>query len=152
MKVGIYRTKLVREASATYKFEQVTTPHAARRVAIQLLGETLVDAPQEEFWVLTLDTKLKVTGMHHISTGTVDSTLVHPREVFRAALLDSASFIITVHNHPSGDTTPSNMDRSMWKALEQAGDVLRIAVADHLIIGVGNEGPICYSYRENSSQ
>jgi DNA repair protein RadC len=140
MKVAIYRTQLVRENSAKYRFERVTNSDTAKRVSIQLLEPILIDSPQEQFWVITFDIKLKVTGLHHITTGTLDSTIVHPREVFRAAFLDSAHSIMTVHNHPSGDVTPSQADMSMFGRLNQASELLGIRVIDHLVLGWDDDG------------
>ena len=90
---------------------------------------------QECFWVLTLSTKNKVINIHHITTGLVDSTSIHPREVFRKSIIDNASRIFIVHNHPSGDSTPSAPDISTTKNLVEAGKIVGIEVMDHVIIG-----------------
>lgn len=92
------------------------------------------DARQEEFHIVTLDTKLQPIQSHQITVGTLDASLVHPREVFKAAIRDSASSILLVHNHPSGDPTPSRQDREVTDRLKQAGTLLGINVIDHVIV------------------
>ena len=82
------------------------------------------DALQEEFHIVTLDTKLPLQS-HRISVGTLDASLVHPREVFKPAIRDSAAAILLVHNHPSGDPTPSRQDREITERLKRAGELLR---------------------------
>jgi DNA repair protein RadC len=92
------------------------------------------DASQEEFHIVTLDTKLQPIQNHQITVGTLDASLVHPREVFRAAIRDSASSILLVHNHPSGDPTPSRQDREVTARLKESGNLLGIQVIDHVIV------------------
>jgi DNA repair protein RadC len=76
-----------------------------------------------------------VKGHQLVTTGTLDSTLVHPREVFRAAVVSSASAIVLMHNHPSGDPTPSDADIQVTRQLVRAGEVMNIKVLDHVIMG-----------------
>lgn len=90
---------------------------------------------KEEFYALLLDTKNNVIGEHRISVGTLNASLIHPREVFNPAIKASANAIILVHNHPSGDSTPSNEDKEVTKMLYNAGHLLKIKVFDHVIIG-----------------
>lgn len=92
------------------------------------------DATQEEFHILTLDTKLQPIQSHQITIGTLDASLVHPREVFKPAIRDSASSILLIHNHPSGDPTPSRQDREVTQRLKSAGELLGIQVVDHIIV------------------
>ena len=92
------------------------------------------DACQEEFHIVTLDTKLHPISIHQITVGTLDSSLVHPREVFRPAIREAASSILLVHNHPSGDPTPSSQDRAVTDRLKRAGDLIGIQVIDHIIV------------------
>lgn len=92
------------------------------------------DACQEEFHIVTLDTKLQPIANHQITVGTLDSSLVHPREVFRPAIREAASSILLVHNHPSGDPTPSSQDRAVTDRLKRAGDLIGIQVIDHIIV------------------
>jgi DNA repair protein RadC len=83
---------------------------------------------------VTLDTKLQPIKRHQITVGTLDASLVHPREVFRAAIRDAASSILLLHNHPSGDPTPSRQDREVTDRLKRSGEVLGIQVIDHIIV------------------
>jgi DNA repair protein RadC len=89
---------------------------------------------QEEFWVVTLDTKNQPIGRHQITVGTLRNSLVHPREVFRPAIADAANCIIVVHNHPSGDPTPSDQDISVTERLESAAEIIGIPVLDHIVV------------------
>ncbi len=92
------------------------------------------DGAQEEFHVVCLDTKNQVLGTHRISVGTLDRSLVHPREVFRPAIKDAAKAVLLVHNHPSGDPTPSDDDLTLTSRLEEAGKTLGIQVLDHVVV------------------
>lgn len=89
----------------------------------------------EEFVILLLDSKNKLIAMETISVGTINQTLVHPREVFRRAIKRSANAVILVHNHPSGDPTPSHEDVLISKRLKEVGDLVGIKVLDHIIVG-----------------
>ena len=93
---------------------------------------------QERFVVACLDTKHRVQSVVEITTGTLDASLVHPREVFKPAILEGSSSIILSHNHPSGDTTPSKEDRTVTERLTEAGKLLGIEVLDHIIHGDGS--------------
>jgi DNA repair protein RadC len=85
--------------------------------------------------VLILNTRRKIKGHQFVSTGTLDTLLIHPREVFRLAVMASASAIVVMHNHPSGDSSPSQADISATQDLIRGGQLLRIEVLDHVIIG-----------------
>jgi DNA repair protein RadC len=98
---------------------------------------TLRDQPQEEFRVLLVNTQHAVLRELVVTRGTLDMSVVHPREVFRAAITESAAAVILVHNHPSGDPTPSSEDRAVTQQLAEAGRLLGIAVLDHVVIGDG---------------
>jgi DNA repair protein RadC len=104
----------------------------------------LQDEPAEVFGILCLTTKHCVIAYHEVSRGTLDSTLVHPREVFKAALLANAAAIVAGHNHPSGDHTPSPDDVELTRRLVAAGELLGIPVLDHVVIGDGRY----YSFKE----
>ena len=109
------------------------TPHAVAAALTALLH----DESTEVFAILCLSTKHHVLGYHEVSRGTLDSTLVHPREVFKAALLPNAAAIILAHNHPSGDPTPSPDDTALTTRLRAAGTILGVEVLDHVVIGDG---------------
>ena len=97
--------------------------------------EEIQHGAQEMFCVLTLNGKNRLIRRHLVSLGTVNSTLVHPREVFRPAIQDGAVSIIVAHNHPSGDPSPSANDIRVTKNLVEAGKIIQIRVFDHLIVG-----------------
>jgi len=90
---------------------------------------------QEEFWCIILDNKHRVIDKVLITLGTLNQSLVHPREVFAPAIEQRAAAVILMHNHPSGDPKPSNQDMSITKRLCQAGDLLGIRVLDSIVIG-----------------
>jgi DNA repair protein RadC len=92
------------------------------------------DGAKEEFHIVCLDAKHKFLNAHPISVGSLDRSLVHPREVFRPAIKDAAKAILLVHNHPSGDPTPSEEDLTVTERLEEAGRTLGIQVLDHVIV------------------
>ena len=93
----------------------------------------------EAFFVLTLSAKQFLLYCHCTATGLLDSAEVHPREVFRSAIMDNASAIVILHNHPSGDATPSTNDIRITKMLVEAGRVIGINVLDHVIVGKPSE-------------
>ncbi|MBK7595845.1 MAG: DNA repair protein RadC [Gemmatimonadetes bacterium] len=100
----------------------------------RFVGDRLRDLPVEEFHLLALDTRSRVLRDVLVTRGLLDSSLVHPREVFRAAIAEAAAGIILVHNHPSGDPTPSPEDRAVTRQLVAAGQLLDLPVYDHVII------------------
>ena len=90
---------------------------------------------REVFGVVPLNGKNEALGFHVVSVGTLTASLVHPREVFKVAMLTNASAIIVAHNHPSGDPTPSAEDRAITERLKQAGELLGIRLLDHVVLG-----------------
>jgi DNA repair protein RadC len=123
----------------------------ARKMAAEMRAETpLLDTPEriaellreesrpqevEQFLVVMLNTRRRLIGLETISQGTLDTILVHPREVFKKAIAANASAVVLVHNHPSGDPTPSEADIKVTRDLTRAGQLLKIEVLDHVIIG-----------------
>ena len=93
----------------------------------------------EHFQIVLLNTRRKLIRIEQISQGTLDTLLVHPREVFKLAILANASAIVLVHNHPSGDPTPSEGDIKVTRDLIRAGQLLKIDVLDHVILGRRSE-------------
>ena len=113
--------------------------------AVAYLKQDMIDLKKEMFLCLLLDTKNRVIKKDEVSVGTLTASLVHPRETFKAAIRESAAAVIFIHNHPSGDTKPSQEDILLTRRLVQAGEVLGIQVLDHIIIGDGSH----FSFRDN---
>jgi len=121
-------------------------PHAIHGPQeIERLIEPMKFYSEEHFVAFHLDTKFQVIGYNEVSKGTVSASLVHPREVFKAALLSNSTAIICAHNHPSGIVKPSNEDIETTSTLIKAGQILGVLVLDHVIIG----GDELFSLREN---
>ncbi len=114
--------------------DKINSTRAAMEYCQREFSRLAHDGRQEEFHIVTLDTKLQPIQNHQITIGTLDASLVHPREVFRPAIRDAASSILLVHNHPSGDPTPSRQDREVTERLKSSGEMLGIAVIDHIIV------------------
>lgn len=112
---------------------KITSPSDVSRI----LMEEMRYLEKEYFKILILDTKNQVISIENISVGSLNSSIVHPREVFREAIKKSSASIILVHNHPSGDPTPSGEDINITKRLIEGGKILGIEVLDHIIIGDG---------------
>jgi DNA repair protein RadC len=133
-----YRVKTIRVSLACdlpTPEEQISIPHDAARVARAIYQRLDLDPDCEHFLILSLNTRGRVNGFRVIATGTLSATLVHPREVFRSAILLGAAQIILVHNHPSLDVSPSDEDFFLTQRLREAGEILGIPVIDHLILG-----------------
>ncbi len=110
--------------------QRITSPDDAYRICADIAA-----LAQESFHVLSLNAKHRLINRHLVTLGLADATAVHPREVFRAAIQDGASGVIIVHNHPSGDPTPSAEDLRVTRQLIDAGKIVDIRVLDHVIIG-----------------
>ena len=110
----------------------------------ELFSERLIDEKQEMFIILMLNEKNKILGQEFISMGSSNATIVHPREIFRPAIKNSASRIILIHNHPTGDPTPSEADRNLTNKLVDTGELLGVSIIDHVIMGAGK----WWSWRE----
>lgn len=101
------------------------------------LGPVLRDRTQEEFWALYLDTQNRVLAERRLTVGLLNTSLVHPREVFAPALAASAASVLLAHNHPSGDPEPSREDVEVTRQLVASGELLGIPVRDHVVLGDG---------------
>ncbi len=132
---------LAREAQITYRttrialppgIARVGTPEAAQQYAAAILPGT---DPREHFAVIALNAKHAPIAHQIISIGTLDAALVHPRDVFRFGVLASAAALVLAHTHPSGDPTPSPDDCTLTRRMVDAGQLMGIAVLDHVIIG-----------------
>jgi DNA repair protein RadC len=126
--VSKIRVSLVKEAFDV-KPHQITCPTDA----IPLLEEAAC-SDRECFLCLHLDARNQVIAVETVSIGSLNASLVHPRECFTAAIINKAASVILAHNHPSGDPTPSREDIDLTRRMQQAGDILGIEILDHIII------------------
>ncbi|WCH47029.1 JAB domain-containing protein [Lysinibacillus sp. OF-1] len=129
-RVQIVQVKLVREKSLLYKERKIRSPHDAYTLMKEFIG----DADREHFVVLCLDTKNQPTCIQVVHIGSLNASIVHPREVLKSALLSNSASIIVGHNHPSDIATPSPEDIEVTERLKDAGKILGIDLLDHLII------------------
>lgn len=129
-----YTVKLVKEECKRYEVEN---PVRSVTSAVNLLNKVFdfEDLPTEMLVIVALDVKKKVIGTFVISQGTINMTLVSPREIFQKALLANAHSIIVAHNHPSGDPAPSKQDIAFTKDLIQAGKIMEMQICDSIILG-----------------
>ena len=128
-----YRVMLVKESGVTAGDVRISDSQKAYRL-LQPLFDGL---DREHFMVVGLDAKHAVIGINTVSIGSVTMSIVHPREVFKPLILMNTSAVLLAHNHPSGDPTPSQEDRALTRRLKEGGDLLGIAVLDHLVLGEG---------------
>lgn len=128
-----YKVALVREGSCPSAHKTIRTPEDVAAIMGPEYGNAVVETAQ----MLALDTKNKVIGVFTISSGSLNASIIHPRDVFQRAILSNAASVILVHNHPSGDPTPSPEDIELTRKLVEAGKMLDIAVLDHVIVGEG---------------
>lgn len=130
-RVNIVSLRMVKEGSILYDIRKIVTPSEAAGLGRKFLEE----ADREQVMVCCLDTKNQPVSMNVVSVGCLNSTIVHPREIFKVAILSNAASIIMFHNHPSGDPEPSKEDISISKRIKEAGTLMGIELIDHLIIG-----------------
>jgi DNA repair protein RadC len=131
IRAAVELSKRVEGYSETTGKTPLDTPEA---VANLVMGR-LKDKKKEYFLAILLDTRNQLIRVAEISIGSLDTSIVHPREVFKEAISASASSVIFAHNHPSGDIEPSEDDIALTKRLKQAGEIVGIDVLDHVIIG-----------------
>ena len=136
-RINIVSIKMVREGSILYDVRKITIPLDA----VELGRKFLDEADREKLVVCCLDTKNQPLSMSVVSIGSLNSSIVHPREVFKVAILSNAASIILFHNHPSGIADPSKEDVSITHRLKEAGKLIGIELIDHIIIG--SEGNYC---------
>lgn len=130
-RVDIVSIKMVKEKSIKYENRKITSPSDAEVLCRSFLG----DSDREQLIAISLDTKNQPTNINVVSIGSLNSSIVHPREVFKLAILINANSIIIAHNHPSGDATPSREDINITKRLKECGELIGINLIDHIIIG-----------------
>ena len=126
----IVRVKqIVMERPLEYK-GGITSTETAGRLGVSEIG----DETQEVVLILILDTKNQINAIHRVFTGSLNSSVAHPREIFRSAILNNGARIILYHNHPSSDLTPSEADLVFTQRMMEAGEVLGIELLDHFIV------------------
>lgn len=132
----LYELRVVRERRPEYAAPPI--PCTSPSVMAAAMQPHFAGLDREQFVVVALDGKNQMLGFHVVSIGTLTASLVHARECFKVAILANAAAIIVMHNHPSGDPTPSVEDVAVTRRLEQAGEILGVRVLDHIVLGDGN--------------
>jgi DNA repair protein RadC len=130
--ISRYGIRLVKESHIMYDNRRI---HGAAAVCELMQAIGLHEKAGEEFHSVYLNTKNEIVGMEMISKGTLNASLVHPREVFKRALLANANALILAHNHPSGNVEPSSADRQVTTLLVNEGNMLDVKILDHVIVG-----------------
>ena len=130
-RINIVSIKMVKESSFLYQTRTISSP----KNAYEMIKEQLEGLDREQFIIVCLNTKNEPTNISVVSVGSLNKAIVHPREVFKTAILSNAASIMAFHNHPSGETTPSQQDIQLTNRLYEAGELLGIKLLDHLIIG-----------------
>jgi DNA repair protein RadC len=128
--ISIVSVKLVKEKDAYYGAKTIRNPEELASIAKRFLDNT----DREVFLAINFSTANTINSIHVVSIGSLDKTIVHPREVFKAAILSNSSSIALAHNHPSGSLNPSPEDILITKKLVQCGEILDIKVVDHIIV------------------
>jgi len=136
-RINIVTIKMVKEGSTLYDVRQIITPSDAAGLGRKFLE----DSDREQVIVCCLDTKNHPVSLNVVSIGCLNSSLIHPREIFKTAILSNAAGIILFHNHPSGDPEPSQEDINITTRIKEAGKIMGIELLDHIIIG--SEGAFC---------
>lgn len=131
-RIQIVGLRMVRESSSLlYPGRKICKPQDAANLFRQFIG----DCDREAFCILCLNTKNEPTALHQVSTGTLNASLVHPRETFKLAILANSASIIACHNHPSGQPDPSPEDVELTERLRDSGCLLGIELLDHIVLG-----------------
>jgi DNA repair protein RadC len=134
-----------RLAKETLAREKIDSPE----LVYDLLAPEMRALHKESLRVILLDTRYHLLRIQEVSLGSVNESIAHPRDVFRPAVISSAYAVIVVHNHPSGDPSPSQSDHSLTRRLAEAAELLQIKLLDHIIIGAPAEGRAAYfSFKE----
>ncbi|OOM11150.1 JAB domain-containing protein [Clostridium saccharobutylicum] len=133
-RIDIVSLKMIKESSMLYLGRRISTP----REAIEIVKVLLDCCDREKLIVCCLNTKNEPTNISTVSIGSLNSSIVHPREVFKTAILSNSASIILFHNHPSGDTNPSKEDINITERIKEAGKIIGIEMMDHIILGDNN--------------
>lgn len=138
--INVVSLKLVKEKNISIKMQD-------KFDVVSSLANLIKDKDKEYFIVISLNTSLFVNSINVVSIGSVNSTIVHPREVFKVAVLSNATCIIVAHNHPGGNVMPSKEDIDVTRRLKEASQIMGITLLDHIIVAFQN--PEIYSFKEN---
>jgi len=136
---------LMEELYPDYMRRNIHHNRVERPESIYWACHEMISLDQEVMKVVSLSTKLNIVGIDLVSSGILDSCICHPREVFRPAIMRSAAGIILVHNHPCGDPSPSEEDKTTTNAIREAGKILGIRMVDHVILAKGS----IYSFEDD---
>jgi DNA repair protein RadC len=132
MNIAVFRVSLVKDHTLSYATASLILSPLE---VYELVKEYLQGTDREHVIVVFLDSRSAVIGMNTVSVGTLTESLVHPREVFKGAILANAASVIVAHNHPSGEALASEADMSVTTKLKEAGRILGIPLEDHVIVG-----------------
>jgi DNA repair protein RadC len=130
-RISVVKILMEKERNLMVENKKIGSPRDAADIATEFLK----GADREYLIVLALDTKNKVNSIDTVSVGSLNSSIVHPREVFKSLVLSNAASFILAHNHPSGDCSPSNEDVNITQRIKEAGKILGIELLDHIIVG-----------------
>lgn len=128
--LDVINIQMIKERQLLYNGNRLTMPEQAAEAFCSLVG----NPDRECFVAMLLDGKNRITGLHLVSQGSLNQSIVHPRETFKAAILANAAAVILAHNNPTGDLTPSSEDIAITRRLKEAGELLGVRVLDHIII------------------
>lgn len=140
IKINIVSTKLVQEEELFYKIKEPFE-------MVVLMRNLIGSKDREHLIVVSLNVKNEINNISTVSIGNLNSSIVHPREVFKTAILSNSCSIILAHNHPSGSVAPSNQDKYVTDLIKKAGEILGIELLDHIIVGFNNIN--YYSFKEH---
>ncbi|WP_321166101.1 JAB domain-containing protein [Bacillus sp. FJAT-28004] len=140
-RLNVVSLKLVKESTLSYRTNVIRNPKDAFEIAKEFIG----DEDREHCILICLDTKNKINCIQTIGIGSLNSAIVHPREVFKIAILSSSASVIFAHNHPSSDCTPSQQDREITERIKKAGEIIGIELIDSIIVSEENY----YSMKEH---
>ena len=140
-RINVVSIKMVRESSVLYNIRRISEP----KDIVDLGKKFLDELDREELIVACLNAKNEVNSVNVVSIGSLNNSIVHPREVFKTAILSNAASIVMIHNHPSGDVTPSKEDKEITLRIKESGTILGICLLDHIIIGNATD----YSFKEH---
>ena len=138
----VVRLQMVKEKIEYYGTKKVRSPADVEEVVRSFVG----NPDRELFLALNLSSANNINSIHVVSIGSLNQSIVHPRECFKAALLSNAESIVLAHNHPSGEVIPSEEDKQITVKLKECGQLLNIQVLDHVIVGEKGH----FSFRENA--